>query len=571
MDFATVSLKASNFKCLGETFEGFERIKPVNIIIGRNNSGKSTLIELVAKAVRNSPIAGLGHLGQAPDFRLSFPLTGPMFESLSNDPIEIRSPDRGVIWRPNPKKWATSRLRSKQSHWSLAASQDLKFITADDVEHAEQDEIKYVLGHIGRTLERTVKNPFMVHSFCRVASERDAVPEKPSGSLEVLPNGTGLTNAVAQYIHSDKLDRDVIEVILLRELNSIFRPDADFRRIMVQQSESGYEEIFLEEDGKGRIRLSQTGSGLKTVLLVLANLILVPRQGGGNRPLSEFFFAFEELENNLHPAIQRRLFSYLRRRAVEEKSHMFITTHSNVVIDLFAQDDQAQILHVTHDGKCAHVTTVETSAHGSKVLDDLDVRASDLLQTNAVVWVEGPSDIIYFNAWIRLWSYGKLIEGVHYQCVPYGGSVNAHLTFERDEDIQDMIDALKINRHAILLIDSDRTKLKAPLKKHAERLVDEVQRVEGYAWVTAGKEVENYIPVPILEQLVPAAPKRWPTAVSNVIAFLAKQRGVKKVRKTDVADRVASLLTREMLETTSDFAERLNAVTSKIKEWNRLQ
>ncbi|MBI3815258.1 MAG: AAA family ATPase, partial [Nitrospinae bacterium] len=41
------SVKIKNYKCFGADEQGFEHILPVNIIIGRNNSGKSTLLEII--------------------------------------------------------------------------------------------------------------------------------------------------------------------------------------------------------------------------------------------------------------------------------------------------------------------------------------------------------------------------------------------------------------------------------------------------------------------------------------------------------------------------------------------
>src|SRR5690606_30637215 len=130
------------------------------------------------------------------------------------------------------------------------------------------------------------------------------------------------------------------------------------------------------------------------------------------------------------PAVQRRLFRYLRDRAVRDKFLLFLTTHSSAVIDLFSRDDQAQLVHVRHDGRKATVEPVTCHLSRGRVLDDLDVRASDLLQAIVVVWVEGPSDRLYFNRWVELWSGGELMEQVHYQCVWYGGSNIAGVSFE---------------------------------------------------------------------------------------------------------------------------------------------
>src|SRR4029077_1139622 len=114
----------------------------------------------------------------------------------------------------------------------------------------------------------------------------------------------------------------------------------------------------------------------------------------------------------------------------------FLTTHSSAAIDMFAKDSDAQIIHVRHDGKAANATRAQTYVENAGVIDDLDIRASDLLQANSIIWVEGPSDRIYINRWILLWSDGQLKEGIHYQCMFYGGRLLAHLEACSPDDAQ---------------------------------------------------------------------------------------------------------------------------------------
>ncbi|MEZ5940074.1 MAG: AAA family ATPase [Planctomycetaceae bacterium] len=416
-----------------------------------------------------------------------------------------------------------------------------------------------------------VHHPLKNTILKRLAAERDVGVEEGNDILGFRPNGGGLTNTIQQLINTEGLDRDLIEVELLKELNSILRPDVDYRRILVERKDKKNDwELQLEEPNKGRIRISQMGSGFKTVLLVLANLLLAPKIGskGEEKPLSDYVFAFEELENNLHPSAQRRLFRYIRKFAEQNGCTFFITTHSNVVIDMFAGDDLAQILHVEHDGTSSTVTIVDDHISQGRVLDDLDVRASDLLQANSIVWVEGPSDRIYFNAWMKLID-ADLIEGVHYQCLTYAGSLNKHFSFE-PELVDELIGALKVNRNAILIADSDRRNPQDKLKVETARLVEEVNKT-GLAWVTRGKEVENYIPLDVMKKICEQERLSGPNSeFSDAIAYLRGKLNRNTTKKVDLAEKVVPHLTLANVRSTLDLGERMDEVVAKIRKWNHM-
>ena len=92
----------------------------------------------------------------------------------------------------------------------------------------------------------------------------------------------------------------------------------------------------------------------------------------------------------------------------------------------------------------------------------------------------------------ELWSDGKLKEGAHYQCVFYGGRLLAHLSAE-DPDINadDVVKILRVNRNAILILDSDVRSASDTLNATKKRVIQEIEAIGGLAWVTQGAKVEK--------------------------------------------------------------------------------
>ena len=193
-----------------------------------------------------------------------------------------------------------------------------------------------------------------------------------------------------------------------------------------------------------------------------------------------------------------------REEANSKQCTFFITTHSHTIIDIFSRDPEAQILRVMRDAsdsRVAKVSLVASQVEQSAVFDDLGVRASDLLQSNCVIWVEGPSDRIYVNTWMKLVA-PELVEHEHYEFAFTAGSLLKHLMFDQPTAVEANIEALRINRNAIILMDSDLGGKRSELKPNARRVFDELERSGGYAWITYGKEVENYIPLAAFRQFV---------------------------------------------------------------------
>src|SRR4029078_1131837 len=118
----------------------------------------------------------------------------------------------------------------------------------------------------------------------------------------------------------------------------------------------------------------------------------------------------------------------------------------------------------------------------------------------AVIWVEGPSDRIYVRHWIKAVA-PDLTEGIHYSIMFYGGRLLSHLS-ANDDDVTEFINLRSLNQHLALIMDSDKASEQDPINDTKQRLQREFARAPGCAWVTSGREIENYVDHEILQRAV---------------------------------------------------------------------
>ncbi|MBQ7328583.1 MAG: AAA family ATPase [Oscillospiraceae bacterium] len=404
--------------------------------------------------------------------------------------------------------------------------------------------------------------------FRRINADRDIIPEEESNTELLEHNGLGATNLLRQFVNHSAYDEKIVEDKLLNELNSIMAPDSHFKNIRLQQIQSGDKllwEIFLEEDGGKRFALSKSGSGLKTIILMLINLYVIPH----TRPYKnkKIVFAFEELENNLHPALQRKVFEYLYRFAKETDSHIFITTHSHIAINTFFDKENTVIYHVTKNENESKIVQVDNHAGRIEILNDLEVRASDLFQSNGIIWVEGPSDRIYINRWLEVFCDSKFIEGSDYQFLYYGGKVLSH--YSADEKTQaDLINILTTNQNAAIIIDSDRKKKSSRINATKVRVRDEFSRINCFCWITQGKEIENYIPAAAIN-------KKYGSSLTDIDQYELFPEYIGRVvknfssQKVPFAKGIVEHITNENSGQMLDLEKQIGKLYDAIQKWNK--
>lgn len=576
-----VGAKIKGLNCFTQEFCGFDEFRTINVIIGRNNTGKSQLVKLIgilcADERRNT--------NETITYEFRATLDEPEVKRALGR-VKIYS---GSLAEEAYKIWSTyaPRLIGSQAKWRESSSRFIapKDFTLGPADSSEErapfslpDEIKNAI----KDTLLTIESPYKSKAFRQLSADRDIQDEVSSGELGLQPGGAGATNIIRSHlINASNImnNRALIQDDLRKALNEIFGQDGNFVAISVHQHSDSRWEIFLEEKDKGLIPLSSSGSGLKTAILVLLNLIVIPALTG--RTKSEFVFAFEELENNLHPALLRRLLSFIERFSREHKCTIFLTTHSSVTLDHFARSEDAQFVRVSHNGNHATTQTITAHLDRSLVVGELGARASDILQANGIIWVEGPSDAIYINHWIHLISEGSIIEGRDYACAFYGGSLLARLTLEDPTrpNPEDLIRLLALNRNAAIVCDSDKSSEDSELKLRVIQAKEQVDALPyGFIWITDGKEIENYLPGSVIASSlnIQSAPDPgkfellFPSRAADKInsSYIEKHLNRSSIDKVELALSSRSHTTAEAMSSRFDWEDKMKTLIDVIRKWN---
>jgi predicted ATP-dependent endonuclease of OLD family len=246
----------------------------------------------------------------------------------------------------------------------------------------------------------------------------------------------------------------------------------------------------------------ELGTGLQMIILL-------------TYPLFNFesgMIFIEEPELYLHPKLQRKLIEVYTTHPRSKNFQFYIATHSNHIIDTFEFSDKVSVFTVEkkedenekEENKKQRFIIEKVCSESTKALDLIGVRYSSLKAANCIIWVEGPSDRIYINKMIELRN-PDLKEGFHYQIMFYGGSLIKHIevrdlfediqeNFEDEveiDDVQRLINLIRINKNIIFVADRDTEKQDEPLKENLQRIKHEIEDEE-CLWITDEREIEHY-------------------------------------------------------------------------------
>jgi AAA15 family ATPase/GTPase len=246
MEFDKLIIKS--YKCFDDDGVTIETIKPINVIIGKNNSGKSSVIDVFKFLTLNdNSFQNNRRRGKSPELEFEHVLKQDLIKQSFPDNVS-----RGDIPGTSHQQFGLTLVNSLIKY-SISGKGENIFKSID--KDVPPGALNYLKNYVS-----LIKSHFKGKLFSHLSAERDIQPEQSSGNLKVSTNGVGATNLIQTIINRDKFDSNLIEKILLDKLNKIVKPDINFTRILVQQDENSNWEIYFESEDDGRVPLSKMGS-----------------------------------------------------------------------------------------------------------------------------------------------------------------------------------------------------------------------------------------------------------------------------------------------------------------------
>ncbi len=379
---------------------------------------------------------------------------------------------------------------------------------------------------------------------------------KPSGQAKenniLAQNGDNLASYLLSIMANNRDKFDQIEKFIFNavpSIGSLQTPLFDDQTKVAFRYNTPQEYI---------VDLDKMGGGIEQLLMVATVLL---------NTNDEHALFIEEPESHLHAGSQR----YLLEKLIEDSRQIFLTTHSPVFINSSEKLDLYQTKYIN---KQTQVSKLATSEELSILLEDIGSKNSDLLLSDAVLFVEGKSDeevLEIFSRTLEMGLQGNNITIIHLK----GTSDINHTAIVRKEVLINVSKKSPIPH--LFLLDRDERK-EEEINKLKQELGDDK------VYILKKRELENYLLFPYaiisaleekfnsdknkLKKVKDTQEKEIKSLIQSAVKSLFNRILTKRIR-TSIRPLLGGVLPRDSVEELEKFVNHKNfdkRISKKIKE-----
>ena len=500
-------LKLRNHKGINECV--LADLGKINIFCGKNNSGKTTILESIKL------ISGL-----LQPFKESTMLSATI-NNWKNSLVGINISD------------GTLKEMCNQLNPSVSISDSdilKKMVSQSWFINEEERFTQYLTSLIGGNLPLNFGSLSYKSLFEKSLNQKiELIPSKRniqfyvdiSSDLNIEAFGSGILKTLFQYKTQNKSS---VLYKIYQKIEFEFSRLTNGINLDVNSTDDGrFIQLTFSNENDKWIRADNCGMGLQDLLIILYFAIDPKYQ----------IILLEEPENHLHPEIQRKLLYFLKH---ETEKQYFISTHSNIFLDTSLVD---KIYFTSFDVE----VKVSDETSKTEILNQLGYSVSDNLVSDLILLVEGLKDKIVLEELLRK---KELIPRFFVKFWFLGGQ-----TME-DVDLSGFAENYKML--ALVDLDPEGRTARETFIANCEKYKIPVQQLERYS-------MENYIPLHILKDVYG---KQIQVDMIDPMIKLQKQIGINIKKKMDI---ISSKLKLEHIQDTDlyKFIEKIESVlTPKI-------
>lgn len=346
-------------------FKGIEDIKieslgRINVFIGKNNAGKTSILQALALSDDILQRPNMDNLG-----------VNPSKYSFSRNPASFFE-DKAFRFIGHFDNGTHVQIRANNEK----NRQGDKFPTEGTIARGSQGELLktiYIEPNLSVTYTGSNPSPRTIIGYFREGSHNNY-------------NAAQLLFALNQA--SDQIELGFSKKDYQTLIDTIKQYFPEIKHLSSHVNMDGENVFHYEEDGYDKsLDIQHIGTGVKSFLDILIKVIASQAKT----------ILIDEPERGLHPEQQRNFMQFIIDFATRGNKQVFITTHSPVILNY---SDEINLYRVFRENGRRMVSQItKESIH--TVYGDLGMRPSDLFNSDICLMVEGQTEVILFEHIIR--------------------------------------------------------------------------------------------------------------------------------------------------------------------------